>query len=66
MRRTILARQMVRHAAALREATEEYSILLELARKLRKRPVLVTFNGKSFDWPLLVSRCASACTCSVS
>lgn len=40
----------------MREAAEEYSILLELARRLRKRPVLVTFNGKSFDWPLLVSR----------
>ena len=40
----------------MRDAAEEYSILLELARRLRKRPVLVTFNGKSFDWPLLVSR----------
>ena len=40
----------------MREAAEEYSILLELARRLRKRPVLVTFNGKSFDWPLLASR----------
>jgi hypothetical protein len=38
------------------DAAEEYSMLLELARRLRKRPVLVTFNGKSFDWPLLVSR----------
>jgi uncharacterized protein YprB with RNaseH-like and TPR domain len=40
----------------IRDPAEEYSILLELARRLRKRPVLVTFNGKSFDWPLLVSR----------
>lgn len=40
----------------MHDAAEEYSILLELARKIRKRPVLVTFNGKSFDWPLLVSR----------
>jgi uncharacterized protein YprB with RNaseH-like and TPR domain len=40
----------------MRDPAEEYSILLELARRLRKRPVLVTFNGKSFDWPLLVSR----------
>jgi uncharacterized protein len=40
----------------MRDAAEEYSILLELARRIRKRPVLVTFNGKSFDWPLLVSR----------
>ena len=40
----------------MRDAAEEYSILLELARRLHKRPVLITFNGKSFDWPLLVSR----------
>lgn len=40
----------------MRDAAEEYSILLELGRRIRKRPVLVTFNGKSFDWPLLVSR----------
>jgi uncharacterized protein YprB with RNaseH-like and TPR domain len=40
----------------MRDASEEYSILLELGRRIRKRPVLVTFNGKSFDWPLLVSR----------
>jgi uncharacterized protein len=40
----------------MRDQAEEYSILLELARRLRKRPVLVTFNGKSFDWPLLESR----------
>jgi uncharacterized protein len=40
----------------MRDPGEEYSILSELARRLRERPVLVTFNGKSFDWPLLVSR----------
>jgi uncharacterized protein YprB with RNaseH-like and TPR domain len=40
----------------MRDPAEEYSILLELARRLRERPVLVTFNGKSFDWPLLESR----------
>ena len=40
----------------LRDPAEEYSVLFELARRLRKHPVLVTFNGKSFDWPLLVSR----------
>lgn len=40
----------------MRDAAEEYSILLELRRRIRKRPVLVTFNGKSFDWPLLVGR----------
>jgi uncharacterized protein YprB with RNaseH-like and TPR domain len=40
----------------MRDPAEEYSMLLELARRVRKRSVLVTFNGKSFDWPLLVSR----------
>jgi uncharacterized protein len=40
----------------MRDPAEEYSVLFELARRLRDRPVLVTFNGKSFDWPLLVNR----------
>ena len=40
----------------MRDHNEEHSVLLEIARHLRKRPVLVTFNGKSFDWPLLETR----------
>lgn len=40
----------------MRDFTEEYSLLQELASRLADRPVLVTFNGKSFDWPLLESR----------
>jgi uncharacterized protein YprB with RNaseH-like and TPR domain len=40
----------------LRDFTEEYSLLHELAARVAERPVLVTFNGKSFDWPLLESR----------
>ena len=40
----------------MRDLAEEYSILFELARRIRQRPVLVTYNGKSFDWPLLLSR----------
>jgi len=31
-------------------------VLLELAARIAERPVLVTFNGKTFDWPLLESR----------
>ena len=40
----------------LRDFSEEHSALHELALRLEERPVLVTFNGKSFDWPLLQSR----------
>jgi uncharacterized protein len=40
----------------MRDFTEEYSLLHELASRVAERPVLVTFNGKTFDWPLLDSR----------
>jgi uncharacterized protein YprB with RNaseH-like and TPR domain len=40
----------------MRDFAEEHSILHELAARVGERPVLVTFNGKSFDWPLLESR----------
>lgn len=40
----------------LRDFAEEHSILHEVARRLAERPVLVTFNGKTFDWPLLENR----------
>ena len=40
----------------MRDFTEEYSLLQELAERVAERPVLVTFNGKSFDWPLLENR----------
>jgi uncharacterized protein YprB with RNaseH-like and TPR domain len=40
----------------LREYSEERSLLAALAERLAERPVLVTFNGKSFDWPLLQTR----------
>jgi hypothetical protein len=42
----------------MRDFTEEYSLLHELAGRVGERPVLVTFNGKSFDWPLLENRFA--------
>ena len=38
------------------EYGEERSLLVALAERLQERPVLVTFNGKSFDWPLLETR----------
>lgn len=40
----------------MRDFSEEHSLLVELAARIAERPVLVTFNGKSFDWPLLESR----------
>ena len=40
----------------MREYSEERSLLAGLAERLAERPVLVTFNGKSFDWPLLETR----------
>ncbi len=40
----------------LRDFTEEHSLLLHLAGRLAEKPVLVTFNGKTFDWPLLETR----------
>jgi len=40
----------------MRDFAEEHSLLQELTQRIAERPVLVTFNGKSFDWPLLESR----------
>lgn len=42
----------------MRDLDEEHSLLLELSRRIAERRVLVTFNGKSFDWPLLETRYA--------
>ena len=40
----------------LREYSEERALLLALRERIAERPVVVTFNGKSFDWPLLETR----------
>ncbi len=40
----------------MRDYSEERSLLFALAERLAERRVLVTFNGKSFDWPLLETR----------
>jgi len=40
----------------MRDYTDEHSLLVALAERIAERPVLVTFNGKSFDWPLLETR----------
>jgi len=40
----------------MREYSEERALLFALRERVAERPVLVTFNGKSFDWPLLETR----------
>jgi uncharacterized protein YprB with RNaseH-like and TPR domain len=40
----------------MRDHSEEPSMLAELERQLSSHSTLVTFNGKSFDWPLLETR----------
>jgi uncharacterized protein len=40
----------------MREQSEEHSLLVTLAERISERPVVVSFNGKSFDWPLLETR----------
>jgi uncharacterized protein len=40
----------------LRQPAEERSLLFALRERIAEHPVLVTFNGKSFDWPLLETR----------
>jgi uncharacterized protein YprB with RNaseH-like and TPR domain len=40
----------------MRDFSEEGSLLSALAERLAERRVLITFNGKSFDWPLLETR----------
>jgi hypothetical protein len=40
----------------LREYSEERALLSALRERIAEHPVVVTFNGKSFDWPLLETR----------
>jgi uncharacterized protein len=40
----------------MRNHGEEPSLLMGVLDHFARRPVLVTFNGKSFDWPLLQTR----------
>jgi uncharacterized protein YprB with RNaseH-like and TPR domain len=40
----------------MRDHSEEHSVLVALAERMAERCVLVTFNGKTFDWPLLETR----------
>jgi uncharacterized protein YprB with RNaseH-like and TPR domain len=40
----------------MRDHSEEPSLLMEITNRLSNGYTLVTFNGKSFDWPLLKTR----------
>jgi uncharacterized protein YprB with RNaseH-like and TPR domain len=40
----------------LREYSKERALLFALRERIAEHPVVVTFNGKSFDWPLLETR----------
>lgn len=40
----------------MRDYDQERSLLFTLRERLTDHPVIVTFNGKSFDWPLLETR----------
>jgi uncharacterized protein YprB with RNaseH-like and TPR domain len=40
----------------MRDYSEEHALLVTLAERMAERRILVTFNGKSFDWPLLETR----------
>ena len=40
----------------MREYSEERALLFALGERIAEHPVVVTFNGKSFDWPLLETR----------
>lgn len=40
----------------MRDHSEEHSLLVALAERMSERRILVTFNGKTFDWPLLETR----------
>jgi len=40
----------------MRDYDEERAVLSALRERIAEHPVVVTFNGKSFDWPLLETR----------
>ncbi len=48
--------EFVLHQYFMRSPAEEPSLLEELRQVLERFSVLVTFNGKSFDWPLIDTR----------
>ncbi len=51
-----LGREVVGRQYLARDWSEEPAILYQFWKHLRRRGVLVSFNGKSFDWPMLLQR----------
>lgn len=52
--------QFVLEQYLMRDFDEELAILFAVSQRLLKIKHLITFNGKSFDWPLLKTRFALA------
>lgn len=48
--------RLVLEQLLLREPADETALLLHLSRRLREASLLVTYNGKTFDMPLLATR----------
>ncbi|TDF99578.1 ribonuclease H-like domain-containing protein [Paenibacillus piri] len=48
--------QLVVEQMFIRHPGEELAMLHYLQRKLEEHPVLVSYNGKSFDWPIIKNR----------
>jgi hypothetical protein len=48
--RFVIEQALIRHPA------EERAMLEDLRKKLAERPYLATYNGRTFDWPLLKGR----------
>ena len=48
--RFVIEQTLIRHPA------EERAMLEDLRTKLAERPYLATYNGRTFDWPLIKSR----------
>ncbi|MEK3881327.1 ribonuclease H-like domain-containing protein [Paenibacillus sp. PL2-23] len=46
----VIEQSLIRHPA------EEFAMLMDLQHKLRNFSYLATYNGKTFDWPLVVNR----------
>ncbi|MCR2802884.1 ribonuclease H-like domain-containing protein [Paenibacillus soyae] len=46
----VIEQSLIRHPA------EEYAMMMDLKRKLRNFSYLATYNGKTFDWPLVLNR----------